>query len=265
MMVVVFIAEQMAASAAGQMSENPVATFIKQLIWKDQFLIGFSFGQLIFLIMAWVIGAGTIANDNRANALLVYLSKPCSKAEYVFGKWLGIFLPLLILEGIPVVFFYLYGALSWSDYGFLKSDPMLLPKMLVLVPMSAALHASLVMGISSMFNQGRLAGAAYAGLYFLTNFVAKAFGVVYTQMFRHDHNVSPMVHNLFYGSVDGIQIALAKLVLGTHGSTPFGVTEPHAVIVRMPNSWWPLLVWAGLCALGIGIAWRRVRAVEVIG
>lgn len=265
MMVIIFIMEQV-ASAGGPQGSGAMNNFIGQLIWKDQFVIGFSYGQLIFLIMAWIIGSGSIANDNRANALLVYLSKPCSKLEYVFGKWLGIFLPLLLLQAIPGAFFYLYGALSWTDYGFIKSDPSIPFKMLILLPLSASLHASLILGISSLFKQGRLAGATYAGVYFLSNWMAQIAVILYQIQLKHRgiDGISSGVKTLYYSSVDGIQIGLAKLIFGTHGSTQFGLQSPVPPM-RMPGSWWPLLVWAILTGFGFWIAWRKVQAVEVSG
>ena len=43
--------------------------------------------QDIFVFFVTVyVGAGLIANDRRANALQIYLSKPLTRAEYIVGK-----------------------------------------------------------------------------------------------------------------------------------------------------------------------------------
>src|SRR2546423_12245755 len=43
--------------------------------------------QQIFVFFITVyVGAGLIAKDRRANALQIYLSKPLTRAEYIFGK-----------------------------------------------------------------------------------------------------------------------------------------------------------------------------------
>ena len=48
---------------------------------------GFLDQQGIFLLFVTVyVGAGLVANDRRANALQIYLSKPLTRAEYVGGK-----------------------------------------------------------------------------------------------------------------------------------------------------------------------------------
>jgi ABC-2 type transport system permease protein len=49
----------------------------------------------VFLITVYV-GSGLIANDRRANALQIYLSKPLTRAEYVFGK-LAVLVTFLLL------------------------------------------------------------------------------------------------------------------------------------------------------------------------
>ena len=52
-------------------------------------------GTFVFFITVYA-GAGLIANDRRANALQIYLSKPLTRAEYVFGK-LAILITFLLL------------------------------------------------------------------------------------------------------------------------------------------------------------------------
>src|SRR4026209_2195706 len=57
--------------------------------------------QQIFVFFVTVyVGAGLIANDRRANALQIYLSKPLTRAEYLFGN-LAILMALLALAAWP--------------------------------------------------------------------------------------------------------------------------------------------------------------------
>jgi len=231
------------------------------IVWKDQFLDAFSFGQLFYLIIALLIGAGSIANDNRANALLVYLSKPCTKTDYIVGKWVGIFVPITCVVGIPMILFYGYCVLSYREYGFISQDPWLFFKLLAIIPIPGIFHASVVLGVSSLFNQGRLAGATYAGLYFLTNFATKIMQVI---RFQAGRETPPVIDNLFYGSIDGIQIGLAKIILGTNGSPLFqqrtrGITLPPA-----PNPTVFFIAFFLVCGIAILLAWKRIRAVEVV-
>ncbi len=258
--------------------KNP---FLEQIRWKDQFVHGFSFAQLLFFILALLTATGAIANDNRANALLVYLSKPCTKLDYVLGKWLGVFLPLSVVAFLPMAGFWLYGALSFRQYGFVSDDPLMLFK-LALVAMSAgALHASLALGVSSLFNQARVAGATYAGIYFLSNFFTKAMQVSHAIFRGNGQTVPQAVDRLYYASIDGVNIAMAKLILGTSGSPllpgidgrgggPFGKPRPATAppqggfTIPSPPLEIFLPVFLLLCLGGIYLAWTRVRAVEVV-
>src|ERR1051325_4200603 len=51
-------------------------------------------GLFIFFVTIYV-GAGLIANDRRANALQLYLSKPMTSVEYIAGKFAILFLFLI--------------------------------------------------------------------------------------------------------------------------------------------------------------------------
>jgi hypothetical protein len=53
-------------------------------------------GVFVFFVTIYV-GAGLIANDRRANALQIYLSKPLTRAEYIAGKMAILFLFLLLV------------------------------------------------------------------------------------------------------------------------------------------------------------------------
>lgn len=276
MIFILFIVDQMVANAppvpAGR--PNPLDTFFSTIVWKDHFMHGFQFGQICYFAIALILGAGTIANDNRANALLVYLSKPISKKDYVLGKWMGIFLPLLITMLLPSLIFYLYGVMSFRDKGFVSQDPWLFVKVIAFMPFAAAFHSTLVLGISSLFNQGRMAGSVYAAVYFLTNFFTKIMGVAYfviTNERNRGGSEPPAAAvsaatNLFYGSVDGLCNGLFKAILKTNGGVPFGLqVQGGGTSVPYPSIWFVMPAILVLAAIFLLIAWRRVRAVNIIG
>lgn len=256
-----------AALPAGE--KNPI---LQGIVWKDQFLNAFSCGQLFFFILTLILGIGAIANDNRANALLVYLSKPCTRFDYVFGKWLGIFIPLTIITAIPTVTFYLYCLMTYRDYGFLTEDPRLPLKLLGMILIPGVVHASLALGISSMFRQGRMAGATYAGIYFFTNIFTVIIGGIVNHQQSNGGSVSGALNKLFYCSIDGLQIGLAKAILGTDGSALFpGMSGGGrrggggGLPIPAPEPWLIFGFTGLLCAVSLVIAWTRVRAVEVVG
>ena len=234
--------------------------------WNDMFLDGFSRSQLFLFIIALLIGVGQIANDNRANALLVYLSKPCTKTDYLIGKWFGIFIPLLCVVAGPTLFFYAYCAMSYRHYGFFTQDHWLILKLLVLFPVTPAFHASVSLGISSLLNQGRIAGAIYSGIYFMSDFFTLAIAGIMQTMGRPDPHIWKLLNTAFYFAVDGIQIAFAKLILGTRGSVLFGNTRGRlSTPPEIPSAPLFIALYLGICVLCLWIAWVRIRAVEVVG
>lgn len=271
MMIVMFVQEQIVTNSMGR--DAAMIRRLANMDWTAQFLHGFSYGQIWYFLIALMVGAGSIANDNKANALLSYLSKPCTKTDYLIGKWVGVFLVLCAAALIPGLFFYAYGALNWREYGFVSQNPWLLPKFLVLAPLASAFQASLIIGVSSLFRQGMHAGLTYAGLYLITNF----FTVIMTFAFLMSHpggrhmrrhlSTGPFSPEPFtYFSIDGVQIGLAKIVLNTAGGMPFmprSASQFAQPTVPIPSLWLIPIAFA-LAGAFVWLAWTRIRAVEVV-
>jgi ABC-2 type transport system permease protein len=262
--IVFFIEQRGIAKQAPEFVEQIFGRFV----WKDQFLTGFNWTQLIWLVIGLMVGIGSIANDNGTNALLVYLSKPCRKIDYLVGKWMGVFVPLLVAVAVPNVFFFVYGVLNFREYGFLSQDPWLGPKLVLLYTCVAAFQTSLLIGVSSLFNKGRMAGLAVAGAYFMLTFFSMLMLAAWIVSIdgpprRRNQQLGQTASKLFYLSIDGMQVGLAKNILDTDGSTPFGadsgspqIAKPPAGLVVIPM----VLLSAG----GVLLAWKRIRAVEVV-
>ena len=97
-----------------------------------------------------------------------------------------------------------------------------------------------------------------AGIYFLSNFFTVAMVVNWAE------SSDRLAGTLSYASIDGLNIGMAKAILGTSGSTPFGlpgggpqIPAPHFLPV--------FLIVLAISTLCMMIAWNRVRAVEVVG
>lgn len=159
--------------------------------------------NLLLFIIALTVGSGAISADNKANALLVYLSKPLTKADYLLGKWMGIFFTLFLETFVPSLVLYLYCLTSYLDKGFLKNDPMLFFKMIAAACVPAAMHASLLVGASAWSKAPRIASVFYASLYFGSLVVTgMVFGIVYRGDFERGQEVLKLSLS---GMMDGIQ------------------------------------------------------------
>src|SRR6476661_8864380 len=84
--------------------------------------------QSIFVFFVTVyVGAGLIANDRRANALQIYLSKPLTRAEYVFGKLAILITFLLAVTWAPAMVLLLIQVAFAGNFTFLQNNLYLFP------------------------------------------------------------------------------------------------------------------------------------------
>jgi hypothetical protein len=114
-----------------------------------------------------------------------------------------------------------------------------------------------------------VAGATFAGLFFFTYFFTVAMGGIHMGM--DSGQKVPIVDTLYYASVDGVMIGLAKVFLGTDGSQPIplvptgrGGGQMAINVVPPPSGLLFGFVLLAISVVAIMIAWSRVRAVEVV-
>lgn len=239
--------------------------FLDGIIWGDAFVSAIGVSQTMWMLMALLVGAGVIAADNRANALPIYLSRPITKRDYIFGKWLGLFTLLIIGFSLPSLIFLLYGALNLGDYGFLTDDPLMIPKLILTLVSAAALHTSVLVGVSSLFKGPRMAGGLYAGIYFLTTFFSGIIGAVRLSLEDAPRNVQEFAELASYWSIDGLIKGASRAIFQSPGQALFGIGERGRVILSpIPPVGFQIFLLVAVAAVGIFITWRRVSAVEVV-
>src|SRR4030095_5883837 len=122
--------------------------------------------QILCVILLSVFGgAGLVANDLRTGAILVYLSRPLTRRDYVLGK-LGVLLLLsLAVPLLPGILLYLV-ALGIAPEQFAKWS-------LVWIAPAIAVHSltislvigRLALGVSALSRSARVAGLAFVGLF----------------------------------------------------------------------------------------------------
>jgi ABC-2 type transport system permease protein len=239
-------------------SLGPFASLMPQQRYPALFFQAFQQQQFWIFLLALLVGSGSISADNQANALLVYLSKPITKEDYLLGKWVGVLLPLLGVSCLPALALFLYCALSFTDGSFWHTEPTLLWRMALVTAVPAVLHASLVTGFSAWSKSARLTGACYAGFYLLGGIVSGVFSKL--QLREHSQLGRVIEHLSISGVIEGLGQSLyrvsGKVLEGHHGRA----INPHS----LPPLWVMFAAVTAMVILGLVAARLKVRAVEVV-
>jgi len=196
--------------------------------------------QDIFVFFVTVYcGAGLIANDRRANALQIYLSKPLTRAEYVFGK-LGILMTfLLFITWVPAVLLLVVQIAFAGNFTFFRENVYLFPAITLYSFLEVVLISTAMLALSSLSKSSRYVGILYSAVLFFTQAL---YGVMF--LVAGGSRVSWM-------------------------SFSANLAQIGNVIFRLPPKYdtpWPvsLAVILGVIALCSLILERRVRGVEVV-
>jgi ABC-2 type transport system permease protein len=196
--------------------------------------------QQIFVFFITVsVGAGLIANDRRANALQIYLSKPLSRWEYVFGKLAILMAFLLLVTWVPAIALLIVQALFAGNFSFFRANLYLFPAITVFSFIEVITVAASMLALSSLSNSSRYVSILYAALIFFT---PALFGVL-----RFVTGSSAMSLMSFPANLRQVGNAIFRLPLPY--DTPWALS---------------LLMIVGLIAASGLILERRVRGVEVI-
>ena len=192
----------------------------------------------VFIVTIYV-GAGLIANDRRANALQIYLSKPLMRTEYIAGKAAVLFVFLLLVTWVPALLLLFLQVAFNGSFAFLRANLFLFPAITVASFLQALLSTFTMLALSSLSKSSRYVAILFAGINFFT-------AAVY------------QVLRLITGSS-----AFSWL------SPITSLSQVIDVIFRVPPQFatpWQvsLIVVVGLVVVSISILERRVRGVEVV-
>ena len=208
----------------------PSAETFRQFLEQQDFFV--------FVITVYV-GAGLIANDRRANALQIYLSKPLMRTEYIAGKLAILFTFLCLVTLVPALLLVLLKIVFDGNFTFLSKNLFIVPAIIVGSLLQVLLASFTMLALSSLSKSARYVGILYVGITFFTSAM---FGVLYAitgtsrvSWISIGANVTQVVDFIFR--------------LTPRYATPWQVS---------------LLVIIGLIALSISILERRVRGVEVV-
>jgi ABC-2 type transport system permease protein len=207
----------------------------------EAFIGGFLPWQMIFTLLLSVFGgAGLIANDLRTGAILVYLSRPLTRRDYVLGK-LGVLMALnLSVTLLPGLLLYVV-AVSLAPGQFLKWELAWLGPAVIAQSLVISLVTSLVaLAVSSLSRSARIAGLAFFVLMMGLELVRAILRAIYNRP-------EPLLLSL--------QASMQSV-----GNAMFGIRD-RAFDIPWAQ---PALVLALVCVGCLAILRSRVRAVEVV-
>jgi ABC-2 type transport system permease protein len=196
--------------------------------------------QSIFVFFITIfVGAGLIANDRRANALQIYLSKPLTRLEYVAGKATTLAVFLLATTWLPALLLLFLQIMFAGSFAFVQKNAFLFPAITVYSFLQVILATLSMLALSSLSKSPRFVGIMYAGVIFFTDAV---FG-----MLKYVVRVSS-------ASVVSPTQSLAQI-----GDVIFRVPPRHDTPVILS-----LAVVVCMIAAAMLVLERRIRGVEVV-
>lgn len=195
-------------------------------------------GVFVYFVTVY-IGSGLIANDRRANALQIYLSKPLMRIEYIGGKLAILAVFLIWVTLVPAVLLLLLQVLFAGSFQFIRDNAFLIPAVTLASLLRVIVAASTMLALSSLSKSSRYVAVMYTGAIFFTDAM---YGVL-----RIVTGSSRVAWISITGNLEQVTDAIFRLA--PRYETP--------VIVSV-------LVLAGLVTLSISVLERRVRGVEVV-
>jgi ABC-2 type transport system permease protein len=126
-------------------------------------------GQGLFAFFVTVyVGSGLIANDRRANALQVYLSKPILRIEYIAGKLAVLAAFLLGVTFVPSVLLLVMQVVLSGSLEFIRQNPVIVPAIVLASLIRVIVASATMLALSSLSRSARYVAVMYTGVIFFS-------------------------------------------------------------------------------------------------
>jgi ABC-2 type transport system permease protein len=195
-------------------------------------------GVFVFFVTIYV-GSGLIANDRRANALQIYLSKPLTRVEYITGKLVTLLVFLLGVTWVPATLLLMVQMMFAGSTAFVVQNLFLLPAITLVCALQVGVSSLTVLALSSMSKSRRFVAIMFTGLLFFT-----------AAMYQTLRGITGSRTWAWLSPSDAIGI-IADRIFRTQTSATVPI-------------WAALLTVIVLVAASLWVLERRVRAVEVV-
>jgi ABC-type transport system involved in multi-copper enzyme maturation permease subunit len=190
-------------------------------------------------VMTVYIGAGLIANDRRANALQIYLSKPLLRSEYIAGKAAVLFFFLMLITWVPGILLLIVQVMFAGNFEFLRKNLFLFPAITVASLLEVLLATFTMLALSSLSKSSRYVSILYTGIVFFTL----------------------AIYGVLYAVTGSSSVSWISPTQSLQQVTDVVFRQPPALATPWQVS---LIVIIGLIVLAISVLERRVRGVEVV-
>ena len=209
------------------------------LATSAQLFRGFLDQQGLFVFLLIVGASGAIADDRRANALQVYLSKPLTRVEYIAGKLFAPFAFVLSVTLVPALLLLIVHVAFAGSLTFVTQNLYLLPAILLYSVVLALVGTFTMVALSSLSKSRRFTALTFTGLFFFTTAMYQALQrITGSQLWAL---MSP------------------RDLLSVIGDAAFRIPGQRAVPL-----WAALLAVVVIIGLSVAVLEKRIRGVEVV-
>ena len=209
------------------------------LATSAQLFRGFLDQQGLFVFLLIVGASGAIADDRRANALQVYLSKPLTRVEYIAGKLFAPFAFVLSVTLLPALLLLVVHVAFAGSLTFVTQNLYLLPAILLYSVVLALVGTFTMVALSSLSKSRRFTALTFTGLFFFT-----------TAMYQALQRIT--------GSQLWALLSPRDL-LSVIGDAAFRMPAQRAVPL-----WAALLAAMVIIGISVAVLEKRIRGVEVV-
>ncbi len=134
---------------------------------------------LFLFLVTIVVGSDSIASDRRTKAIVLYLSRPLGRLDYLFGKGSVILFYLYCITLFPawlLMFFYAFFHDNWQ---YLVDNIPLALRIFAFSNVMVIPMVFIILAISSMVKSGGKAGVIFSAVYFLPPILGAIFGEMF--------------------------------------------------------------------------------------
>jgi ABC-type transport system involved in multi-copper enzyme maturation permease subunit len=197
-------------------------------------------GQGLFAFFVTIYaGAGLIANDRRANALQVYLSKPILRIEYIAGKLAILATFLIAVTLAPAVLLVGMQLILSGNIDLLREHPSIIPAVVLASLVRVIVPSATMLALSAISRSARYVAVMYTGVIF---FAEAMYGVL-----SFVTGSTRVAWISITGNFDVVTDAIFRQA--PRYDTPVAVS---------------FIVLIGLVAVSISVLERSVRGVEIV-